>query len=115
ESIRTNAAIANCDARAMASKVMGIPYTEKQKNDDYFAFLSGWEAAMEMGHGELLAENNALQSERFDLTFGQKRVIQLERLAEEITWIRVEHGDQCDCETCQAFERYLESLPKEED
>lgn len=77
------------------------------------AFLSGWDEAMERGHGELLAENSSMQSDRFDLSMGQHRIIQLEKLASEAITVHVMHGDDCTCDICKACLEFLANQPQE--
>jgi len=110
DSARIDAAIAHCRDMALVRSITGDSFTKPEQMREYSAFLSGYDHAMEHGHGEILAENISLQSERFDLTVGQHRVIQLEALFSECASISAMHDEPCGCDICRLTKQFLDSL-----
>lgn len=101
ESARIKAACSHCDtAKIVHEVVMCEEFTDKRRHEVFNDFLAGYDHAMECGHGELLAENTELQSERFDLSMGQWRIIRLEQFFGDCITGVLEHAENCDCFVC---------------
>jgi hypothetical protein len=106
--IRIHAALQHVDDFKTVEGITGIVVSRDAALNQ--SFLSGWDAALRAyGHGELLAEANALQGQLVELDISEKdRLAMLEFVNTMEIEIVAAHGFECQCNLCKALNRYWE-------